>query len=1483
MAAVDADALLDLEGELAGRGQDERADGPSAGARVAVRLAEALEHGQDERGGLAGAGLGAGHEVASGEDDGDGIGLDGGGLGVALIRDRAKELGRQPERGEGHGTVTPDGALPPDVDVRGARSGHWWGFDDLGRTHPTGAPTGAPCEHEFCASIREITVERPGATTLTSHGSVVGSLYAERPFGWRTFVRRDRIGLFPMTTAAERERTVALDEDNEFLRPYVPRLVVDWLRTDPDQLHRELEASLVFVDISGFTALTERLARKGKVGAELMRDTLDGVFTALLDEAYDWGAGLLKWGGDALLLMFDGPGHAWRASRAAWEMQGTIDRVGRLNVSGGTIVLRMSVGIGTGRYHFFMTGSVHRELLIAGPVMSETLTMEAIADAGEIGISPALVSLLPAACIGPQKAGITLLAGPPEVDRHRAPSVGDVKGLDIASCIPVAARAHVLLRRSEPEHRTITAAFIDLMDTDRLLEELGPEALGRGLDERMRAIQEAALRYEVPFYETDVGKSSVKALLTAGAPSSTGHDEERMLRTLREIMDQDGLVPMRVGVNTGKVFTGDFGPPYRRAYRVFGDAINTAARVMSKADAGQILSTEIVLNRSRTLFDTTPIEPFAAKGKSEPVRASIVGAATGIKASHQGGQPLIGREAELATLLDAIEEARAGHASIIEIRGEPGMGKTHLVEDVIGRSADFRLVRTRCEEYEAATPYYAFRSIVRSALIIDDEADTEEVVARLTAEVERVDQDLVPWIPLMGILLGLDLPDTPETAALGERFIRDRLAEVAIRFLGSVLSGAPSLFLVEDIHHVDEASHDLLLRLARAAADRRQVLIVTRQGAGDPFATEAPGLPTIIELELGPLARERLIEIIDGATEDDPLPRHEVEEIARRSGGNALFLFELIDAVRETGSVEALPDNIESMIAGEIDRLSPADRTILRYAAVIGTSFDPELLGQAVAEDVDLDDDVWSRLDGLVSKETSGALRFRNTLIRDAAYEGLPYRRRRILHGRIGDTIEANAGMSLEEEVGTLALHYFEAQRWDKAWEFCRRAAARAQSVYANVEALQSFKSALAAGRRLRSVGRRDIADIQELLGDTYAELGEPARADKAYTAARHLVAGDVVASARLSVKQVKQASAMGQYPAALRRATRALASLDGVDGQEAAGQRARLLVWRGWVRYSQDRASEAIDWCMRGAAEAERAGDDEALAQAYQALDSAYFDAGELDKAVYSPRALEIYERIGDLGRQALILNNMGVLAKDRSPWDEARRLYDRSTQLFAITGDRAYEGLVKYNVAEILSDQGHLDLAERLLRDVIRLWRAAGADTDVAEARRELARVTARRGDIESARAMLEEARAVQSEHGQHGEVLTTDCRRAEVFILGGRSDLGSEIVEDIATRIPSTDGAATLLPSVERLRGWVLLQDGLIVDARVRFAAALDLARERDDHYQVALAIDGLLAAEPESAEEVAQLTADRAAILERLGIQSTPEVPTTAIPA
>src|SRR3954451_9006224 len=246
------------------------------------------------------------------------------------------------------------------------------------------------------------------------------------------------------------------------LTPYVPRFQLQWVRETPEAAYRPLEGSLAFVDISGFTALTEQLARRGSIGSEVMRDTLDGVFRALLDEAYDWGAGLLKWGGDALLLLFDGAEHEARAARAAWEMQRTLVRVGRIAVGATTVTLRMSVGIASVRIYCFIAGSVHRELLLAVPTVPETVTIEAATDAGAIGIGYSVAQALEPACVVAHDDGFQL-AAPPEVARGRAPDVGHVRGSDAASCIPVALRRHVLLEAAEPEHRPVTVAFLDLM------------------------------------------------------------------------------------------------------------------------------------------------------------------------------------------------------------------------------------------------------------------------------------------------------------------------------------------------------------------------------------------------------------------------------------------------------------------------------------------------------------------------------------------------------------------------------------------------------------------------------------------------------------------------------------------------------------------------------------------------------------------------------------------------------------------------------------------------------------------------------------------------------------------------------------------------------------------------------------------------------------------------------------------------------------
>ncbi|MFL5738163.1 MAG: adenylate/guanylate cyclase domain-containing protein, partial [Actinomycetota bacterium] len=168
------------------------------------------------------------------------------------------------------------------------------------------------------------------------------------------------------------------------LRPYVPRMLIQWISEEPECTCREIEGSVVFVDISGFTKLSERLSKKGKVGAEELTDVLGACFARLLAIAYGNGGSLLKFGGDALLLLFTGDEHPVKACRAAVGMRRTLREIGRLESLGVKANLRMSVGVHSGTFSFFLVGDSHRELIVTGPAATETVTMEGTAVAGEI-------------------------------------------------------------------------------------------------------------------------------------------------------------------------------------------------------------------------------------------------------------------------------------------------------------------------------------------------------------------------------------------------------------------------------------------------------------------------------------------------------------------------------------------------------------------------------------------------------------------------------------------------------------------------------------------------------------------------------------------------------------------------------------------------------------------------------------------------------------------------------------------------------------------------------------------------------------------------------------------------------------------------------------------------------------------------------------------------------------------------------------------
>ncbi|HJS26949.1 MAG TPA: adenylate/guanylate cyclase domain-containing protein, partial [Actinomycetota bacterium] len=1098
----------------------------------------------------------------------------------------------------------------------------------------------------------------------------------------------------------------APQDSAEVLGPYVPRIVIRWMAEQPHVTFRTAEGSMLFVDISGFTKMSERLARHGKVGAEEVTDVLGAIFARLLAVAYGEDGSLLKFGGDALLLWFSGENHAARAAWSAHNMRATLRSIGRLETTAGKVVLRMSSGMHSGSFHFFLVGNSHRELIVTGPAASRTVEMEGTATAGEILLSRDTASALPAKVLGqPKGDGVLLRSGPSGLSVDRDQKEVPLSGIDITACIPVALREHLRSGEIDPEHRNATVAFVHFDGVDGMLAEHGADVVAAGLGELVGVVQQHAEHNGVTFLGTDIDHDGGKVILVAGAPSALGDDEGRMLLTLRAIVDAGTTVPVRIGVNRGHVFAGDVGPAYRRTYTVIGDAVNLAARVMSMAVPGQILSTEPVLDGSSIAFNAVALEPFMVKGKRDPVHASMVGHSTGSKREPVVREfPLVGRESEMEAFREALLDLRAGRGSIVEVVGNAGMGKTRLLSEFRSEAPDLSQLLAGCELYESSVPYLPFRRLFRLLLGSADGEEPGELARRLRDDVASRAPDLLPWLPLLAIVADVEVPSTREVDDLDGEFRRSKLEEITIDYLSRVVS-LPTLVMIEDAHWMDEASSDLLRAIALRIAELPWLICVSRRDEETGFVL--PDAPRCRSFPLTPLTPEALGELIAAATEEAPFLPHEVDELSGRSGGNPLFVQELVTAARSAGSVEGLPDSVQDMVTAEIDRLSAVDRTVLRYASVLGVSFEEALLRSLFDGEDRVDDGTWPRLMQFVDDEGGGRYRFRHALMRDAAYEGLPYRRRRELHARVGNAILATSGGDHADHAELLSLHFFLAGEDDRAQWYSEVAANRAEAAFANVEASRFFRRAIDAGRRVGCMPA-EIARLTERLGDTLERAGLYEDAAKAYADSRRSDGADAIAESRLMLKQAKLSDKAGKPTSSLRWLTRALRLVEAESAGAAAEQRARLSAQYSSVRAGQGRGKDAIRWAERAITEAEEVGELDALANAHYMIGWTRVNQGELGQSDHFERALEIFEELGDVLRQSDVLNYYGAMAYWEGRWSDAVDLYERGRERAERAGDAVGAAIASVNIAEVLSDQGRLDEAETPARDALRVFRA-------------------------------------------------------------------------------------------------------------------------------------------------------------------------------
>ncbi|MDX6475280.1 MAG: hypothetical protein QOH95_791, partial [Gaiellaceae bacterium] len=598
----------------------------------------------------------------------------------------------------------------------------------------------------------------------------------------------------------------------------------------------------------------------------------------------------------------------------------------------------------------------------------------------------------------------------------------------------------------------------------------------------------------------------------------------------------------------------------------------------------------------------------------------------------------------------------------------------------------------------------------------------------------------------------------------------------------------------------------------------------------------------------------------------DRLDDESIAAIVRRAGGNPLFLQELVATAEDKGA-DALPDTVDALVGTRIDRLAPADRALLRWASVLGVTFDGELIADVLVDDPVAagDSDAWERLAEFIERDpyVAGGFRFRHALIRDAAYEGLPFRRRRELHRSVGEVYEHRFATNLDDVAELLSLHFSLARDEERTWRYSLAAGSRAKDKFANVEAAEFYRRALTVAKPL-GIGAAERSRVWRSLAEVSILTGRLQDGREAFAEARSLA--EPGEQAELMLKEGLLREEQGRYSEALAWYTRGQKALRALTDENRRAQLdVELSLARAQVRFRQGRYGEALPIAQAVVTHANELGDLRTLAHAYYLIYTIHTLRGSPDRHAFRGLSLPIYEEIGDLMGQAAVLNNLGIEAYYEGRWDEARDLYERSRALRERTGDVINVATTTNNVGEIESDQGRYADAEVRFREALRIADAAGQRFIAAVVRGNLGRVAARAGRYVEADELLGQALMTLEEMGAAPFALEMQARRAELLALrGGAPDDAVRLAEETLARIQGADVPPAVHALLERIRGAGFTQGENLLRARGALRRALEIAEGSKADYETGLALRALAALEGRVADEAAT------EIFERLGV-------------
>jgi len=919
------------------------------------------------------------------------------------------------------------------------------------------------------------------------------------------------------------------------------------------------EGSVLVADISGFTPLTEALVRAlgPKRGAEEITTHLDRIYDLLVGAVDRRGGSVVGFSGDAITAWFPADDGS-RAVSAGLAMQEAVSGLEEISIGAAEpVAVGVRVAVTVGQVRRFCIGNDDVQLLdaLAGATVERVGVVEQLAERGDVVLeADAAAALADRIVVGAWR----------EQEDCRVAVVDAVRAvpeehLDDAALTEEQARAWILPvvhRRLAAgqgsflaELRPVVAVFVRFTG----INYADPGAGGL-MDRYVSWAQRVLDRYEGTLVDVTIGDKGSYLAAVVGAPRTHPDDAVRAVAAALELSDPPAdlapVVTAGVGVSSGRMRCGAFGGALRRTYGVQGSDMNLAARLMVRAE-GEVLVTSQVADAVRERFDLQSRGAVSAKGFEMPVESFRVSAARSATTGLRGrpAEDLVGRDEERALVDRSLADLVGGHSGLLVIEGDPGIGKSHLMHDLVAGAGrrDLTTWTARAEAVEQSTPYHAWQAIVADALGLaeapaEPAAAVDWLVHRLGGTEASHGTDLSPLAPLLAPVLPFPVPDTAETELMTGQSRAEATREVIAEILRARARERPLVLVLDDAHWLDSASWALLARLA--GVPEPLLVAIAMRPVGEEAPPEVAGLlaaPITTRVPLTPLAQDAVEVLVRRRLDVRTVAPAVAAVVAERSDGNPFFAEELAAALVDRGLVVVrdgrcemapgapdllsmdLPDTVEGVVTSRIDLLSPAQQTTLKVASVLGASFTTDTL-QAVhpmqPSGADLDRDLadLDRLGFTLGDEPAvTGHRFRHAISQHVAYGLMLFAQRRDLHRAVAEHLEATAPD--DDALLPLLAHHWAAAADDdqapaevvtRAIDHLGRAAAAALAAYANIETTTHLRKQIALLDRQPPSMERDQTELgaQTMIAFSMVQTrgyGDP-EVEAAYRRAQELV-----------------------------------------------------------------------------------------------------------------------------------------------------------------------------------------------------------------------------------------------------------------------------------------------------------------------------------------------------------------------------------------